>query len=223
MLLSLILLAQFFMPVQTQVTSASVPPVEVLEVEVLMRELKANRARYPSSPPPGPVNATDIPGVRSKPDNQSQPTISDRSRDLRNVGSRPVRESVPIRTEDKYIYYYRVRLKNTTPKKIKSIIWEYQLLDSTGSILSQRIFFCVVKIKAQSVKELQPGSYSPPNRTVNADNPDDPTQKQRVVVNQIEYSDGSIWMRDGWTQDDLKRIDPTGKIRDLQDNQCRLL
>jgi hypothetical protein len=224
LLLSLVLLAQFFLPAQQQVTSASGSPIEVLEVEVLMREVKANRIRDPrATSPPGPVNATDIPGVRPTSDSREQPTISERSRDLRNAGSRTTRESVPVRTEDRYVYYYRVRLKNTTPKKIKSILWEYQLLDGSGSILSQRIFFCVVKINAQSVRDLQPGSYSPPNRTVSADNPNDPAQKQRVVVNQIEYTDGSIWMRDGWKEDDLKRIDPTNKVRDLRDNQCALL
>ena len=224
MLLSLILLAQFFMTAQEPVSSAGVSPVEVLEVEVLMREVKANRVRDPrATPPPGPVSATDIPGVRPKPDSREKPTISDRSRELREIGSRTVREPVLVRSEDRYIYHYRVRLKNTSTKKIKSILWEYQLLDGTGSILSQRIFFCSVTIKAQSDKVLQPGTFSPPNRVVSADNPDDLAQKQRVVVNQVEYSDGSIWMRDGWTQDDLTRIDPTKKVRDLRDNQCTLL
>jgi hypothetical protein len=223
-MLSLVLLAQFFMFAQEQAPSSSVTPVEVLEVEVLMREVKANRVRDSrATPPSGPVNATDIPGVRPKPDSREQPTISDRSRELRGVGSRTAREPVPVRTEDRYIYYYRVRLKNTHSKKIKSILWEYQLLDGTGSTISQRLFFCNVLIKAQSVKVLQPGTFSPPNRTVSADNPDDPTQKQKVVVNQIEYGDGSMWMRDGWKEDDLKRIDPTGKIRELRDNQCTLL
>lgn len=225
MLLSLILLAQFFMTAQEQVSSAGVAPVEVLEVEVLMREVKANRFRNSgNAPPPGPVHATEIPGVRSKPENRQQPTISDRSRELREVGPRTVHEPVPARSEDRYIYYYRVRLKNTSPKKIKSILWEYQLLDGSDStILSQRFFFCAVTIKAHSEKVLQPGTFSPPNRVVDADNPDDPARKQKVVVNQIEYSDGSIWMRDGWTQDDLTRIDATKKVRDIRDNQCALL
>ena len=56
MLLSLVLLAQFFMPAQEQVTSVSGSPIEVLEVEVLMREVKANRIRDPrATPPPGPA------------------------------------------------------------------------------------------------------------------------------------------------------------------------
>ena len=225
MLLTLILLAQFFMPVQAQVSSAGVAPVEVLEVEVLMREVKANRFRHlGNTPPPGPVNASDIPGVRSKPDSREQPTISDRSRELRDPVRRTVQEPVPARSEDRYIYQYRVRLKNTSPKKIKSILWEYQLLDGSDStILSQRFFFCAVTIKAHSEQVLQPGTLSPPNRVVSADNPDDPALKQKVVVNQIEYSDGSKWMRDGWTQDDLTRVDVTKKVRDIRDNQCALL
>ncbi|HKY42495.1 MAG TPA: hypothetical protein VJM50_05340 [Pyrinomonadaceae bacterium] len=226
MLLTLILLAQFFITAQEQNSSAGVAPVEVLEVEVLMREVKATRVRDPRNPPPpGPVDATDIPGVRPKPDSRQQPTISDRSRELREAGRRTVEQPVPARSsEDRYIYYYRVRLKNTSPKKIKSILWEYQLLDGSDStILAQRFFFCAVTIKAHSEKVLQPGTVSPPSRVINADNPDDSAQKQRVVVNQIEYSDGSIWMRDGWTQDDLTRIDTTRKVRDIRDNQCALL
>ena len=51
MLLSLILLAQFFMTAQEQVSSAGVAPVEVLEVEVLMREVKGTRVRDPRHTP----------------------------------------------------------------------------------------------------------------------------------------------------------------------------
>jgi len=189
-----------------------------------MRELKGINVRPSPAPPSGPVEATDIPGVRPKPEDRQQPTISHRSRELREVGRRTVQQPVPVRSEDRYIYHYRVRLKNTSPKKIKSILWEYQLLDGSDStILSQRFFFCAVTIKAHSVKVLQPGTLSPPNRVVSADNPNGAAQKQKVVVNQIEYSDGSIWMRDGWTQDDLTRIDATKKVRDIRDNQCALL
>lgn len=221
-LLSLLLLVPSFAPSQEQVTSASTPPLEVLEVEVLLHEVKVRGVRAPreTSPPSGPLSSQDVIGVRGSTANRDQPTIESRSRDLakvgRGTGLGTGAQPVFIRSSGGYRYEYRVRVKNTSPKKIKSILWEYQLTDSSGNtIISQRPFLCVMTVKSGREKLLRAGTPAPPNRVVSADTAEEQSQKQRVVINRVEYSDRSTWMREGW------KFDPaTKKGRDLSNGQC---
>ena len=218
-LLSFILLTQFFTSVQEQVT----PPVEVLEVEVLAREYKATNPRDPrmNQAPPGPVTAQSIPGVRPSKESLEKPKIEDRSRELRQVGSQTHRESgAPVRYSGGFTYQYRVKLKNTSPKKIKAILWEYQLLDSSATeILARRVFVCGASIKSSGEKVLQPVLFSPPARVVSAD-AEESSQKHRVLVNRIDYSDGSTWVRDGWKQEGVTRPDFITYGSKLSDGAC---
>ena len=219
-LLSLLLLAQFFTPAQEQTISAGAPPLEVLEVEVLAYEFKPRRVRDPRNPPPpGPVDARDIRGVRGDTATREQPTIGDRSRELREIGRRTDRQPVMTRSSGGYSYEYRIRVKNTSPKKIKSILWEYQLPEGSDStIVGQRLFFCPVTVKPGSIKLLAPRTPSPPSRVVSAETSDDKSQTHKAIINRVEYSDGSTWIREGWKQEDA-----TMKARDLRDGHCILL
>ena len=48
-------------------------------------------------------------------------------------------------------------------------------------------------------------AFSPPTRTVNANEADkkiDSQFKSSIVINRIEYTDGSIWQRDSFTPPD---------------------
>lgn len=197
MLLLLLLLIQFLI-VQEQV----VPPVEVLDLEVLASEYKPHRVPDPrSAPPPGPVSRDDISGRRRETSRTERPTIEDRSRELGKIG-RPTLPPPPriANPTSLFLYEYRVRIKNTSPKKIKAIVWEYQLTDPSGdTVISQKFFRCAGTVKSGDIKVLKSNTSSPPTRVVDAETADD--NKQRAIVNLIEYSDGSSWIRDGWKQD----------------------
>jgi hypothetical protein len=216
------MLTLFLTPAQEPVSSTSAPPLEVLEVEVFPYEFKPQSVRGPQvSAPPGPVDARDITGVRGSTANREPQTIEDRSRELRDIGKGSAPQGGIRRSTGGYSYVYRASVKNISMEKIKSILWEYQLLDSSGTeILAQRLFVCAMTVKPGNVKLLSAGTASPPSRVVSADASDDKPQKQRVVINRVEYADGSTWTREGWKPDDLTRAD-AGK--DLRDGQCRAL
>ncbi len=226
-LLSFILLTPLFTSTQRQVTSADAPPVEVLEVEVLAREFKPIMGRDPRMnqwPPPGPVTAQSIPGVRPSQESLEKPKIEDRSRELRQAGSRAARESAALRYPGGFTYEYRVKFKNVSPKKIKAILWEYQLLDSSATeIVSRRVFLCGASIKSSGDKVLQPVVFSPPTRVVSADASEESAQKHKVLVNRIEYSDGSTWVREGWKQEGVTRPDVIPHGRKFNDGACVML
>ena len=226
-LLSLLLL---FTPVQeqaTSVTSVMKPPVEVLGVEVLLHELTVRNVRAPreTSPPSGPLSSQDVIGVRgSSTGRRDQPTIESRSRDLAQVGNGTGTgtgaQPVFIRSSGGYHYEYRVQVKNVSPKKIKSILWEYQLTDNSGTtIIAQRPFLCAMTVKAGDIKLLRAGTPAPPNRVVSADDSQEQSQKQRVVINRVVYSDKSTWTRDGWEPEKLTGS-AAERVKALSDGQC---
>jgi hypothetical protein len=225
-LLSLLLL---FTPVQeqvTSVTSVNKPPVEVLGVEVLLHERTVRNVRAPreSSPPYGPLSSQDVIGVRGSTARRDQPTIESRSRDLAKVGNGTGTgtgaQPVFIRSSGGYYYEYQVQVKNVSPKKIKSILWDYQLTDSSGTtIIAQRSFLCARTVKSGDVRLLRAGTPAPPNRTVSADASQEQSQKQRVVINRVVYSDKSTWIRDGWKPETLTG-NAARRAKDLRDGQC---
>ena len=230
MMITLLSLLVLFTPVQdqaTSVTSGSTPPVEVLGLEVRLYELTVRNVRAPreSSPPSGPLSNTDVIGVReATPAQRDQPSIERRSRELARVGNGTGTgtgsQPVFIRSSEGYRYEYRVQVKNVSPKKIKSILWEYQLTDSSGTtIISQRLFLCRKTVKSAKVELLRAGTPAPPNRVVSADTSDEQSQKQRAVINRVEYSDGSTWIREGWKPEKLTGEAAT-RAKDLRDGLC---
>ena len=196
-----------------QVTSVDGPPLEVLEAEVVVQKLRPRTGR--DIKPLGAVGSEEIQGTRAKRYEREQPTIEDRSIVLGRVARRSGQADLP-RSSGGYIYEYRVRVKNTGAKKIKSVVWEYQVTDgSATTVVPQRVFLCAASIKPGSVKQLAARTPSPPRRVVNAE---DTLEKQNVIVNGIEFSDGSTWIREGW-----KDADASSKTRNLVNGQCTLL
>ena len=111
------------------------------------------------------------------------------------------------------IYTYRLQVKNASAKVVKSFAWEYQ--PSTEPDPLDRQFFCVVKTKPNESKEIELFSPLAPSRVVDASKAGDKSTKSdaRVIINKIEYLDGSVWVRPGWNPntfraDDVQKIAP---------------
>jgi hypothetical protein len=97
------------------------------------------------------------------------------------------------------LYYYRLDVKNAGAKVMKSFAWAYQPDETPDP--SDRQFFCVVKAKPNENKELHLYSPLAPSRIVDAAKAGEKSEKNakgKVVINQIEYVDGSVWQRPGW-------------------------
>jgi hypothetical protein len=100
-------------------------------------------------------------------------------------------------------YAYRVKMQNTNTKAIDIVFWEYQFIDNAANsgTVTRRQFLCGVNIKPDKGKEVQAFSLSGPSEVVNVDamanKPGSPA-KEQVVINRVEYADGSIWQRKDW-------------------------
>lgn len=211
MLLLILLLTWFNAPVLSQ-TNRPADPVEVVELEVFMhgsRQTESPRRPVRSpTPPPGLISVEDIPGRQPQDGKRDpsavSPTVRVPSGKIPSDGS----SHLPR-------YEYRLRVRNAGAQKIKTILWEYQLRDpSNTSTISSRLFLCAVGLKPGAQQLLTVWTLADP---VNASAEGTEPQKQRALINRVEYTDDSVWQRAGWDPADAKR---TYAARELRTGQC---
>jgi hypothetical protein len=104
-------------------------------------------------------------------------------------------------------FAYKIKVQNSAKKAVEIVFWEYQFQDPADtSILARRQFLCGVDIPGEKSKELEGFSLSGPsvvNVSTLANKTENPF-KEKVLINRVEYSDGSIWQRKGWSLAEVK-------------------
>ncbi|HEY0406269.1 MAG TPA: hypothetical protein VGC89_11105 [Pyrinomonadaceae bacterium] len=105
-------------------------------------------------------------------------------------------------------YAYRVKVQNASAKVIEVMFWEYQFKEkSNPTNVARRQFLCGVNIKPDKEKELQAFSASGPSDVIsvaNLGNKAEDLFEEKVVINRVEYADGSIWQRKDWNYAEVK-------------------
>src|ERR1044071_4228079 len=116
-----------------------------------------------------------------------------------------VAESRAPKAEPKDGYVYRIKVQNPTSKVVEIVFWEYQFHDpATPDLVARRQFLCGVNIPAGKGKDLEGFSLSGPSEVVNV-NTLNSGLKEDVLINRVEYSDGSIWQRKAWNLAEVTR------------------
>ena len=161
--------------------------------------------------PPAPEGTT--PAAAMIPQNKSQEkarrennSVGERDPNLDTIDGRSaaleksVQESRAPKPVDGFAY--RAKVHNASAKVIEVIFWEYQFKESsTSTTISRRQFLCGVSIKAEKDKELQAFSLSGPRDVVSVEGlakNSGEAGEEKVVINRVEYTDGSIWQRPDW-------------------------
>ncbi|MCA1615324.1 MAG: hypothetical protein LC800_14725 [Acidobacteria bacterium] len=97
----------------------------------------------------------------------------------------------------RYVFSYKLSVRNTGAKTIKEIDWDYVFLDAaTGRELDRREFTGVEKIGPGQTKELAFLAPTPPTQTISVHalgKNERAGLREAVVVVRILYADGSIW------------------------------
>jgi hypothetical protein len=97
----------------------------------------------------------------------------------------------------RYIFIYKVLVKNGGDKAIRSIDWDYVFLDAgTGNEINRQQFTSDQKIGSGKTGELKVIVNRSPTRTISADALNKNEREglsEQVVVIRIEYADGSVW------------------------------
>ena len=100
-------------------------------------------------------------------------------------------------------FSYRLRLKSESLKPIEIVFWEYQFIDAaTPDIVTRRQFLCGLNLKPGKEKDVIAFSLAGPSRIVSVQTLANKIEKpplERVLINRIEYADGTIWQRQDWS------------------------
>jgi hypothetical protein len=142
----------------------------------------------------------DAPGA---PD-PNQGTIEARSAALEKT----VQESRSSQSKIVDGFIYQAKIRNTSTKTVEVIFWEYQFTERANpSNVSSRQFLCGVKIKPTKEQELSVFSTFSPGELISAsslDNKSGNLFQERVMINRVEYSDGTILQRKDWSYTKIK-------------------
>jgi len=99
-------------------------------------------------------------------------------------------------------YAYQIKMQNAGNSPVEIVFWEYQFIDTTNTAnVTRRQFLCGVKIKPKKATDVKAFSVSGPSEVVSvgslANKAGNPIQ-EKVIINRVEYADGTIWQRKDW-------------------------
>ena len=127
-------------------------------------------------------------------------SIENRSRDMAELERSVLGESYYERPID--LFRYRVNLKNTGIKVVKAVVWDYQASDTDQfNDTVHRQFRCTTKMKPNQSQRFEGFSVLPPTRVVTATG--NKSFSERVILNRIEYVDGTSWQRAEWHEPEV--------------------
>lgn len=131
-------------------------------------------------------------------------TIDGRSAAL----DKAVRESRSPKTVEVDGFAYKVKVQNAGQKVAEIVFFEYQFTETAAPAnMTRRQFLCGVNIKPGKEKELLAFSLSGPSDVISVGSlsaRDAALFQEKVLINRVEYSDGSIWQRKGWDFAEIK-------------------
>lgn len=193
LLLTALLLA---MPVVAQEAAAPAAPSDIVILEKHWREelVDPRPQTNPLKPNEDLINQTREQKAFLKERDNALPNQSTEPR-MPAAGSKPVTPGWQmLRT-----YTYKAKVKNVGAKTIKLLDWEYQFLDpNTHEIKEQRKITSRLNLSPGKTKTLTRRSTRKPTSVVDAVQLDRKYRDQfteRVVINRVVYSDGTVWQR----------------------------
>jgi hypothetical protein len=147
-------------------------------------------------------------------------TVDGRSAELDRI----VQESREARPVDGFTYMMKVQ--NGSGKTIQVIFWEYQFREvANAANVTRRQFLCSARINPDKRKDLQVFSLLGPSNVVNVKSLSKASASQfeeGVLINRVEFSDGTFWERQGWDVNELKLI-PKARSETRNLPACRSL
>ncbi len=142
----------------------------------------------------------DTPGT---PD-PNERTIEGRSAALEKA----VQESRTSKSKTVDGFTYQAKIRNASTKTIEILFWEYQFKElANPANVSSRQFLCGVDIKPEKEQELRVFSTASPGSLISAGSLGNKSAnlfEEKILINRVEYSDGTIWQRKDWNYTEIK-------------------
>ena len=115
----------------------------------------------------------------------------------RKVELRTVEKRAPTSGEKSSDYQLRLEVKNTGATLVIGLIWHFQPTAAPEDYEAKR-YVCALPVKQNQKSLLEIWTPYHPVRVISAEERKDGLKDGTVVINQIEYADGSVWKRSGW-------------------------
>jgi hypothetical protein len=233
---SLFILPLLLMPLavaqnQTLIVSQEKPDLSVVKYKWSKTRRVTGKATANDPPLPAPSIAASASRTAQRSDRVNDsggprdPTphsIEARSAALEKI----VRESRTPQPKTLDGFTYLLKLKNDSANKIEVVFWEYQFIDAANAAnVARRQFLCGLNLKPGKEKELTAFSLSGPSKVVSAESLSDKTPKpplEKVLINRIEYADGTIWQRKDWSFGEI-RLSYKNAMATAWTEMCRTL
>ncbi len=188
------------------------PDVVVLKFN--WNKIRLNNDLIHSALDPGPPMNEPVRIKPPEPRNESQDVKNRRDMNERRAEMNNTVRSAKETKRDESQYLLQLEVKNVGTNVIKTIVWEYQPTPQATEF-DLRQYVCNVKAKPQENKKFELLSPSNPVKVIQADADTGKPKDGKVVINRIDYADGSSWKRKGWSV-----LIPSETIDGLGNGKC---
>jgi hypothetical protein len=130
--------------------------------------------------------------------------LGTRKTELRNVD----KQAIMSADEQGNSYHLFLEFKNTGTNVVRSLIWEFRPT-ATPADYSPKQYLCALRIKPREKKVLEFWTPYAPVKVISAIRPDG-LKDGEVIINKIEYMNGTVWQRRDWRY--LLPADATEKV-----------
>jgi len=126
------------------------------------------------------------------------PTTEIQDQSSRRVDLR-VMEKKASRSAEKPVesYHFQIDLKNAGTSVVRGFVWEFQPTNMSDDYRPKQ-YLCALEVKPNEKKKLDVWTPYLPMKVVSANDSKNTLAEGKVVINKIEYSDGSVWKISGW-------------------------
>jgi hypothetical protein len=204
----------------TTVFQQQPPVLEREEADVVVTKFTWNKIRLNgdlihSALDPGPPMNEPIRIKPPEPRNESQEIKNRRDMNERRAEMKATVDAAKtLKQRDADQYLLQLEVKNIGSNVLKTIVWEYQP-SSRAAEFELRQYVCNVKAKPKESKKFELVSPTNPMKVIEADGQTGKTKDGKVVINRIDYADGTTWKRKGWSV-----LIPPETISDLGNGKC---
>ena len=177
-------------------------------------KIRLNNDLIHSAMDPGPAMNEPVRIKPPEPRNESQEAKNRRDMNERRAEMNATVQSAKQTKRDESQYLLKLEVKNIGTNVIKTIVWEYQPT-AQATEYQLRQYVCNVKAKPNENKKFELLSPSNPVKVIEADVDAGKAKDGKVVINRIDYADGSSWKRKGWSV-----LIPSETIDGLGNGKC---
>ena len=151
--------------------------------------------------------------------NPGGPITTPMPAETRDLGSRKVelrnvdKKAMASVDEQGNTYHLFLEFKNTGPNVVQSLVWEFRPTATPADYLPKQ-YLCKLRVRPNEKRKLDLWTPYAPVKVINANIRPEGLKDGDIIINKIEYLNGSVWKRRDWRY--LLPADATEKVSEGQ-------